>query len=236
MEETVNTKSIVLERRDFRENDVLVSFYSPDRGRMNLIARGAKKKTSKLAGHIEPLNIVDIMIIKGKQYDYVGSVKNFENFPKIKNNYEKLILSQSVLYLYKKLLKDGEEDSLTYKLLYDFLYFLEENEISDYELYFAIFKIKFFYLLGYTLNLKNCSRCSSDILEEEYKMSVPSGGLLCDKCCKKENILTISNSCIKMLKLATKTKDTEIIKIKINKKDKKDFLSIISSFEKYYSY
>ncbi len=234
MKETINTKSIVIERRDFRENDVLVSFYSPDRGRINLVARGAKKKTSKLAGHIEPLNIVNLMIIQGKQYGYVGSVKNFENFSKIKNNYDKLILSQDVLGLYKKLLKDGEGDSSIYGLLYNFLYFLETNNVEDYDLYFGLFKLKFFYLLGYSLNLDTCVRCSVNIIDKENRISVSGGGLLCVKC-GSQDMLTISDNCFKMLKLGTKTNDSDISKIKINKKDKKDFLSITSSFERYYS-
>ena len=130
MEASHNTKSIILSRQDFRENDVLVVFFNKERGVFSLIARGAKKKTSKLAGHIEPLNFVDLMIIRGRQYDYVGSVKNIETFPEIKNNLEKIKISIEILKIYKKLIKEGESENKLFSLLYDSLLTVNSNKVN----------------------------------------------------------------------------------------------------------
>ncbi|MFH1822239.1 MAG: recombination protein O N-terminal domain-containing protein [Patescibacteria group bacterium] len=47
MEETYTTKAIVLNRQPFRENDSRVVVYSFEQGKMELVARGTKKKFIK---------------------------------------------------------------------------------------------------------------------------------------------------------------------------------------------
>ena len=69
MEETFNTKAIILKREPFWEADTRVVVYSLEKGKLHLIARGTKKISSKLAGHLEPMNFVDLMVVRGKQFD-----------------------------------------------------------------------------------------------------------------------------------------------------------------------
>ena len=47
MEETYNTKAIILNRQPFRERDSRVTIFSLERGKLILVARGTKKITSK---------------------------------------------------------------------------------------------------------------------------------------------------------------------------------------------
>ena len=92
MEETYATKAIVLNRVPFRENDIRVSLYSSDQGRLDLIARGARKTKSKIAGHIEPISLARIMVIRGKRLDYLGSAINEASYFNIKNDLIDMIL------------------------------------------------------------------------------------------------------------------------------------------------
>ena len=47
-------QAIVLSRRDFREFDQMISLYTREQGKLELLARGLKKVTSKNAAHLEP--------------------------------------------------------------------------------------------------------------------------------------------------------------------------------------
>ena len=47
-------------KKSIKDSDIIFTLMSEDDGIQNFIARGAKKPTSKLSGHIEPINFVEI--------------------------------------------------------------------------------------------------------------------------------------------------------------------------------
>lgn len=236
MEETTNLKSIVLSRQDFKENDSLVTFYSREKGKIFLVARGVKKINSKIAGHIEPISLVDLMLVKGRQYDYVGSIKSIDNFLNIKSDLDKLEIAFRILKIYKKLIKEGEADEYVFQLLCDSLYFLDRESDFDLNLFYNFFIIKFYYCLGFSLFLENCVICRKKIISNDYYLNISLGGLTCKKCSDKRDGLTISDNSVKMLRLALDKNYKELINIKINNEIKDNLDKLVSSFEKYYSY
>lgn len=236
MEDTLNIKSIVLSRQDFRENDVLVFFFSEEKGVFSLVARGAKKKTSKLAGHIEPLNLVDLMIIKGRQFDYIGSVRNIDSFLNIKNDLEKLSLAFRFIKSIKKLIKENGGDDNTFLLLNESLSLLNKKDEVDLDFFYNIFLLKLLSFLGFGVELDDCVFCSMKIIPDNNFINTGQGGLVCPNCASLKHSLTVSNECIKMLKLGKVIEINRISKIQISIKIKTEFIKIVSSFEKYYFY
>ena len=67
-------QAIVLSRRDFREYDQLISLYTKERGKLELLARGVKKSTSKNAAHLEPFCFVMVEVVSGKEIDHLTKV------------------------------------------------------------------------------------------------------------------------------------------------------------------
>jgi DNA repair protein RecO (recombination protein O) len=130
MEETFNTKAIILSRCDFRENDSRIICYSEDRGKIELVARGAKKLKSKSSGHLEPLTLSRLMIIQGKDLNYVGTATGENFYSNIKDNLEKISLASQALVLVEKMTREGETDGHAeiFKLLKDFLDSLESEK------------------------------------------------------------------------------------------------------------
>ena len=72
MSKTYQDKAITLKRIDIKEADRLFVFYTKEHGKVEAVARGVKKINSKMAGHLEPLGIVDLMIARGKSIDQVA--------------------------------------------------------------------------------------------------------------------------------------------------------------------
>ena len=60
------TEGIILKRVDFKEADRIITFITPDKGKIGAIAKGVRKPKSKLAGGIELLTISDLGLIRGK--------------------------------------------------------------------------------------------------------------------------------------------------------------------------
>ena len=60
------TIAIVLKRIDYGEADRIVTVLTPDAGKLSLMAKGARRVKSKLAGGIELLSTSEINYIAGK--------------------------------------------------------------------------------------------------------------------------------------------------------------------------
>ena len=80
MESTFTDQVIVLTNYLFRECDSLITVYGKNNGKLDLVARGTAKITSKLAGHLEPISLSNLMIINGKKFNYIGGAVCVNSF------------------------------------------------------------------------------------------------------------------------------------------------------------
>lgn len=144
MKETFNTEVIVLNRRPFREVDSQLSVFSKDFGKMQLVARGGRKITSKMSSHLEPLSISRIMVVLGRQYNYIGSALGRKFYSEIKSDFEKMNLSLRAVKLIESLSREGEhgEHRNLFKMYEDFLDHVNgEGKITGSEYYFFAYKL-----------------------------------------------------------------------------------------------
>ncbi len=236
MDETYQTKAIILNRKPFRENDTKVSVFCLKKGRLELVARGAKKVSSKLAGHIEPIILANIMVIRGKRYDYLGSAINENSFLNIKNDLDKLSIAGKAVNVFQKLIKENEKDEKLFKLLEDFLETLNNYElrITNYELFFYFFVMKLLVELGYTPELYNCVVCKKKIEPGNNKFNLNKGGVAHNTCLVGEqSSLTITDNCIKVLRMVVNDDLKKLTKLKIDSNLNKEVKKISSSFYKF---
>lgn len=165
MEETFYTKAIVLKRTAFREVDSKVTVYSLEKGKLDLVARGTKKILSKLAGNLEPISLVGVMVIRGKQFDYVGAINGENIFAKIKQDLDKVNIAGEIIKIFDRLVKENEPDKNLFSLLGNFFIYLESLSNEYNRIIELIFKLKFLDSLGYRPDFKNeKSKLTSDEL------------------------------------------------------------------------
>lgn len=206
MEESLKTKGIILRREVCRENDSRVFVYTQDFGKLELLARGTQKLSSKLAAHIEPLNLIDLMVIKGKKRDYLGSAIACNCYVEIKNDLDKIAVIGRVLNLFNRLVREGEIDQALFSLLLDFLEVFSQSK-KPAALLENFFILKLLDTLGYRPELFHCLNCQADILPGLNYFNPGKGGVICGKCSNisQENVnLTISDDCIKIMRFGLK--------------------------------
>lgn len=240
MEETYQLKTIILDKKPFREHDVKITVFSLEKGKLELVVRGVKKLKSKLAGHTEPITLANIMAIKGRHFDYAGSAFGESYFTNIKNNFDKLYSAGRALMIFKRIVKEGERDEKLFYVLENFFGVLEKIELSviGYQLLVDFFILKLMIFLGYKPELYNCLVCNSKIKPNGNSFNIFKGGLVCLKCNRPDNTraLTISDNCVKVLRLAADDNHNfeKLAKLKINKNLTKEVMKIIESFSKYH--
>ena len=72
------TRAVVLEKKIWRECDGVIYFFTEDWGLIKARARGIKKITSKLSGHLEPGDLVLVRLVEGKGTWVVDALKERE--------------------------------------------------------------------------------------------------------------------------------------------------------------
>lgn len=254
MEASRNTSVVILNRQAYRENDSLVVVYARELGKLNLLARGTQKLQSKLAGHIEPLTLADILIIPGQGFDYIASAVTRRAFFGIRRDLNKLYYSGRVLNIFNRLIRPGEPDDRLFFGLVGWLELLEDfqdqadlaGEFSreQGELFLATFIFKFLAVLGYQPELQRCLVCAREINPGNNYFDLRSGGLVHQDCAAEEQapgqlvdkcLLTISSNCVKILRFLLENDLEKINKLRLDKKLIKELSVLANNFLDFYS-
>ncbi|MFA5000177.1 MAG: DNA repair protein RecO [Patescibacteria group bacterium] len=244
MEETKNTPAIILNRQDYREQDILVTVYARDFGKRTLVARGAKKPGSKLAGHIEPLALADILVVKGKGRDYIGSALTRRAHQGIRADLNKLYYAGQAVGLFSRLVKDSQPEEEIFSLLSDWLGALDDFIGSadfnreEGELFYNFFALKLLAVSGYAPAWRTCLACGRKIEPGRNFFAARGGGLVCSTCFDQKrasgqdlsDLLIISDNCVKLIRYLS---DSQNLKIKVDKKIIREAKKVIDFFVNY---
>ncbi|MFZ2189930.1 MAG: DNA repair protein RecO [Candidatus Magasanikiibacteriota bacterium] len=159
-------KAIVLSRRDFREADQIISLYTLEKGKMEILARGIKKITSKNSAHLEPFSLVEAEIIFGKELNYLGAVQPINYFVNIRRDLQKSLAAGFLVSTLDKLLHEGERDERIFDLAVGWLEFVNNFQFSIFnaQLLLDSFFVRLLYFLG--LDIVESDKVSTGIKSE----------------------------------------------------------------------
>lgn len=150
MSNDLRTKAIVLRRTNYGESDRIVTFLTPE-GKFSVIAHGARKEKSRLAGGIEPFSLSEVVIHQGRgRLATLTSAKMLQFFGGILSSLPSLELASSFL---KRLDRAAEQVSSPdfFKILHQSLSALDQN--LDHDLISAWFSLNLHHASGEELNL-----------------------------------------------------------------------------------
>ncbi len=140
--------AIILKRQDFKEDDLLVTVYSREKGKISLVARGAKKILSKLAGHLEPVSLVIINAATGRGIDQLIGCEISQSYYRLKNNLKNIELAGWFLKILDDLTLENHKDEQIFNLIHKYLDFLNKEAQDDGVARVAA-TFKLLYLLGF---------------------------------------------------------------------------------------
>jgi len=170
------------------EFDRIYWAFSREKGKINFIAKGARKPLAKLAGGLEPLTQAEIFLIKGKKIDRVVGTIVLNQFENIQKNLEKIIRARSLLELLFCLEMDSAEAEKIYCQLEKYLFELNKLDFLggkiDLLSLAAVWKIIF--LSGWAVDFYRCSFCGEKLGRGKDNYFCFCRGIACGKCLKTE--------------------------------------------------
>jgi DNA repair protein RecO (recombination protein O) len=177
-ERLYRTKGLILHYRDFGEADRLLIVFSPHLGQLRLLAKGARKITSRKAGHLEPLTYVSMLVARGQSLDIVSQVETLEAFGRLREDLDNVSLAYYVAEFVSRFTEEGDENPEFFQLTLETLRRLEE-ESTDRQLVLRFFELRALGSLGYQPQLFFCVSCQKQ-LEPVVNYFIPeAGGMVC---------------------------------------------------------
>lgn len=102
--------AIVLGRTNYGEADRIITFLTPDHGKVRGIAKGVRKPKSKLAAGIELLSVCDVLFLVGRSDIYtVASTRLRTYFGQIVKDLERTEIAYRLIKLINKSTADAPE-------------------------------------------------------------------------------------------------------------------------------
>lgn len=168
--------AVVLARHDFRENDQIISLYTAERGKLEVLARGVKKIISKNSAYLEPCFLVDAEIVPGKEIIHLIKAQPINLFKNIRADFSKIYLAGYLMKLLDRLLKPEDTDKRIFQLTVSFLEYLDQTNLVH-PLLLDAFLLKLFSLLGFDIseveNIDGSMKKTLDLLLKDNWNSLP---------------------------------------------------------------
>ena len=175
--------AIIMRVKEFGESDLLVSFFTADKGRLKGVAKGARKSRRRFA------NCLDLFCLANIEYELKGrgelyflySGKLVHAFPAIRSDFSALSLASYMIELTEILFPPQVADRNMFELLRGCLFALSEGAKND--RLRVIFEAKAMALGGYGIDLDRCCKCLRSYTGEGRAVFLPNrGGICCPRC------------------------------------------------------
>lgn len=168
--------AIVLRRRDAGESDRRITLLTREEGKIDAVAKGARKAGSRLAGSSEPLTAATLQLAPGKKHLFVTQTQPRSSFPGLRANYDRLSYALALADLYEAIIPWHESNEEVYDLLFLSLQSLETHEKP--EVAFVWSQLAFLKLSGFLPQFAHCVQTGVEVREAMPFLSPMAGGYI----------------------------------------------------------
>ncbi len=174
---TFRDEGVVLRTIKLGEADRIVTFVTPEHGKVRAVAKGVRKPKSKLAGRLEPMTHVSMMCWKGRELDIVNQAEAIDHFRAIREDLDRMPAAYTMLEAVDCVAVEGQPMPRLFNTLTGALRTLAE-EASPVLL--GAFLLRLLMLEGVGLDADLCAGCGE--AAELVAFDEHVGGFLCRSC------------------------------------------------------
>ncbi len=182
--------AIIMRVKEFGESDLLVTFFTYDRGRLKGVAKGARKSRRRFP------NCLDLFCLASLEYEprrkgdlcFLHSCKLVEGFSGLRSNFSSLSLASYMIELTEVLFPPGVVDNSMFELLKEsFLELSEGQRVGSLRIHF---EARAMALGGYGIDFDKCCCCGRPYTGEGKAIFKGNQGRIACLGCEKESALS----------------------------------------------
>ncbi len=214
---------------------MILTFFTPDKGKIATIAKYAKKSVKRFAGILELFSVVHIVCRLGRKkgLPVLTEATLQHPFDNIRSDVTKMAYASYWAEIINTWMENNQAQAALYALLYQLLGRLDHGRIPDPELS-ILFQLRFLKLSGFGPNLKTCARCDvkmEDIPGEKIAFDLSKGGILCGQCrSRSSGKKMLSKGVVKQLQWVESGDLSRACRIRFNRRTVSEALDLLESF------
>jgi DNA repair protein RecO (recombination protein O) len=198
-ERTYRTEAIVLRRKDFGEADRMLTLFTPEHGKVRVVAKGIRKPASRKGGHLELFTRSRLLLAKGHELDIITQAETVNAYRPLREDLLRGAYASYAVELLDRLMPDEQENREMYALLRDALgWFCESGDLA---LSARYYELQLLGLAGFQPELRRCAVRGEEIVAEDQFFAPALGGAVCARCGEGQpDMLPVSLAALKHLR------------------------------------
>jgi DNA repair protein RecO (recombination protein O) len=228
-ERVYRAEGIVLRRRALGEADRLLTVFSREFGKIALIAKGARRPSSRKAGHLEIFTHLRLVAARGRDLDVLTQVDALDLYPTLRADLDLVGQASYLVELVDRFTVEREAHEGLFNRLVGGLEMLDQGR--DPHNVIRFFELRLLESVGYRPELFSCVGCGQEVRPEAQFFSFEQGGILCRRCggeyaasCK------ISLPALKVLRHVQRSPYSQVESLKVGKGVRIELDSLMEGF------
>lgn len=181
-----NVEAIVLRNRGLGEADRIITLFSREEGKIEAVARGARRPRSRLSGTTQPFTHGRYQLFRGKGLDSISQCVVEEGFASLRDDLTRMAHAAYACELVEQLTTERDPNEELFFLLGGALRLYAAGD--DLTLITRLFELRVLAVTGYRPVLDRCAACGGPLGgSPQLRFAVAQGGVLCPRCAGGES-------------------------------------------------
>ena len=238
------TEAIVIRAFPLQEFHKIITFYTPDFGKVKAVAYGVKSPKSRLGGSLELLNHGTLLFRhrENRELQNIDDFNLINGFDGLRSDFTRLTYGCYFAEVVDSITSEGIASPEIFNLLCTTYRFLMDTE--DVPLLARGFEIKVLDCAGYGPELSRCVNCGTAVMDSVpaesrargIAFSVRYGGVLCTTCKNRDGeALTITAGSCELLKLLRRVEGERFNRIRASTGNHNELKRVLRNFIEHYT-
>jgi DNA repair protein RecO (recombination protein O) len=176
----ISVKALVLRRADYSDYDRMVTLFSPERGRIDAIARGCRKTKSPLVNAVEPFTVGDYQIYQRGERFSLEQCQILEGHYPLREDFTRLAHGAYWMRLLDAAVVPEQPAEELFLVTLHALAHLTYTDLPP-ELLTMAFEMHLASLSGMSPCMDSCMRCHRPV-NGDARFDAAQGGVVCEQC------------------------------------------------------
>lgn len=176
----IKKNGLVIQERDFGENDKLLTILTERYGKVFVVAKGAKSVRNRHMASCQLFSYANFGLRKRGNYYYIVDSDLIESYYDIRTDITKLALASYICDVLNDIVQEGNNEDSILRLALNTFFAIAKN-IKPLEFIKAAFELRIATESGFAPNIDSCSQCESEEFNLSY-FDIVDGIIYCEKC------------------------------------------------------
>lgn len=216
----ITSEAIVLHSRKYSDSSNILTIYTPDRGKVSVIAKGSRKPKSKFGSAVMPLGIISATYYykPGRDLQTLSNAETIAPLRVVGESFDHLTTGLAIAESVNATTHADEQNPELYELLKKSLIALNSAKQNTYA-YFVWFTLQLADVTGFMLDLHKCAQTQLPIVAEptpEYFFSFADGSPYSRNEATVQSGYRLTGEALGLLQTITQTKQADLENVPVS--------------------